>query len=147
MHYALSPGSVTEVLFVCVHNAGRSQMAAGLLKQLAPGRVEVRSAGSEPADRLNPNVVKAMDEIGIDINDQQSKSLDRFIGQKWDFVIPVCEEGAAACPMIPGEHVIERWQFDDLAAAGGTDEERLAVFRRVRDEIADKVRDFLVRHP
>jgi len=88
-----------------------------------------------------------MEEIGIDINDQQSKTLERYIGQHWDFVIPVCEEGAATCPMIPGSHVIERWQFDDPSQASGTDEQRVAVFRRVRDEIASKVRDFLARHP
>jgi len=121
-------------------------MAEGLLRALGGPEWEAHSAGVE-ATFVRLEAIEAMDEIGIDINDQQSKSLDRFIGQDWDFVIPVCEEGAAACPMIPGQHVIERWQFDDPAAASGTDEERLAVFRRVRDEIAEKVRDFLARHP
>lgn len=107
---------------------------------------EANSAGVE-ATFVRLEAIEAMEEIGIDINDQQSKRLDRFIGQHWDFVIPVCEEGAAVCPMIPGQHVVERWQFNDPAAAGGTDEQRLAVFRRVRDEIAEKVKDFLARHP
>ena len=75
------------------------------------------------------------------------RGLERYVGQPWDFVIPVCEEGAAACPVIPGDHVFERWQFDDPATASGTDEQRLAIYRRVRDEIAEQVRDFLARHP
>jgi arsenate reductase len=120
-------------------------MAEGLLRASGGPEWEAHSAGVE-ATFVRLEAIEAMDEIGIDINDQQSKSLDRFIGQDWDFVIPVCEEGAAACPMIPGQHVIERWQFDDPAATIGTDEERLAVFRRVRDEIAEKVKDFLARH-
>ena len=121
-------------------------MAEGLLRHKGGERFEVFSAGTKPT-QVRPEAITVMDEIGIDINDQQSKNLDRFIGQHWDFVIPVCDEGAAACPMIPGQHVVERWQFDDPAAAMGTDEQRLAVFQRVRDEIAEKVRDFLARHP
>jgi len=107
---------------------------------------EANSAGVE-ATFVRLEAIEAMEEIGIDINDQQSKGLERYIGQHWDFVISVCEEGAAACPMIPGDHVVEHWQFDDPANASGTDEQRLAVFRRVRDEIAEKVKDFLAGHP
>jgi arsenate reductase len=121
-------------------------MAEGMLRTWGGSEWEAHSAGVE-ATFVRLEAIEAMEEIGIDINDQQSKSLDRFIGQRWDFVVPVCEEGAAACPMIPGQHVVERWQFDDPAAASGTDEQRLEVFRRVRDEIAAKVKDFLARHP
>jgi arsenate reductase len=119
-------------------------MAEGMLRAWGGRDWEAYSAGVE-ATFVRLEAIEAMEEIGIDINDQQSKSLDRFVGQRWDFVIPVCEEGAAACPMIPGQHVVERWQFDDPAQATGTDEQRLVIFRRVRDEIAAKVKDFLAR--
>ena len=120
-------------------------MAEGMLRAWGAPDWEAASAGVE-ATFVRLEAIEAMEEIGIDINDQQSKSLDRFIGERWDYVIPVCEEGAAACPSIPGEHVVEPWQFDDPAASTGTDAERVAVFRRVRDEIAASVRGFLARH-
>jgi len=135
-----------RILFICTHNSARSQMAEGMLRAWGGPGWDVHSAGVE-SSFVRLEAIEVMDEIGVDINDQQSKTLERYIGQHWDCVIPVCAEGAAACPMIPGTHVIERWQFDDPSAAPGTDEERLAVFRRVRDEIAAKVRDFLARYP
>ena len=135
-----------RILFICTHNSTRSQMAEGMVRAWGGSEWDPHSAGVE-LSFVRLEAIEVMDEIGIDINDQQSKTLERYIGQEWDFVVPVCEEGAAACPMIPGSHVIERWQFDDPAAASGTDEERLAVFRRVRDEIAAKVREFLADHP
>jgi arsenate reductase len=135
-----------RVLFICTHNSARSQMAEGMLRAWGGSQWEAHSAGVEPSF-LRLEAIEVMDELDIDINDQQSKGLDRYVGQKWDYVIPVCEEGAAACPTLPGDHEIERWQFDDPAAASGTDQERVEAFRRVRDEIAVKVRDFLARHP
>jgi arsenate reductase (thioredoxin) len=121
-------------------------MAEGMLRAWGGPEWEAHSAGVE-SSFVRLEAIQAMEEIGIDINDQQSKSLERYLGRKWDFVVPVCEEGAAVCPMIPGSHVVERWQFDDPGAAKGGDEERMDVFRRVRDEIAVKVRQFLGRHP
>lgn len=135
-----------RVLFICTHNSARSQMAEGMLRAWGGPEWDAHSAGVE-SSFVRLEAIEVMEEIGIDINDQQSNTLERYIGQHWDFVIPVCEEGAAACAMIPGSHVIERWQFDDPSQASGTDEQRLAVFRRVRDEIASKVKDFLARHP
>jgi arsenate reductase len=135
-----------RVLFICTHNSSRSQMAEGMLREWGGPAWEAHSAGVAPTF-VRLEAIEVMEEIGIDINDQQAKPIDRFAGQKWEFVIPVCEEGAAACPLIPGDHVVERWQFDDPSAAPGTDEERLAVFRRVRDEIAANLRDFLARNP
>jgi arsenate reductase len=135
-----------RVLFICTHNSARSQMAEAMLRAWGGSHWEAHSAGVE-ASFVRLEAIEVMDELDIDINDQQSKGLDRYVGQKWDYVIPVCEEGAAACPMLPGDHEIERWQFDDPAAAAGTDQQRVEVFRRVRDEIAVKVRDFLARHP
>jgi arsenate reductase len=130
MHYAVADGSVTDVLFVCVHNAGRSQMAAGILDQLAGGRIQVRSAGSEPADRLNPAVVEAMREIGIDISREGPKLLTNPMVKEADVVITMgCGD---ACPIYPGKRY-EDWELEDPA---GKD---LATVRRIREEIKDRV--------
>ena len=120
-----------EVLFVCVHNAGRSQMAAGLLNQLAAGRVEVRSAGSEPADRLNPVVIEAMREIGIDVSREFPKPLTGAMVKAADVVVTMgCGD---ACPIYPGKRY-EDWELEDPA---GKD---LDTVRRIRDAIAGRVR-------
>lgn len=119
-----------QVLFVCVHNAGRSQMAAGLLRERASDRVEVRSAGSEPADQLNPAVVEAMGEIGIDISVQRPKGLDDGMVREADVVITMgCGD---ACPIYPGKRY-EDWDLDDPS---GKD---LETVRRIRDEIRRRV--------
>jgi arsenate reductase len=123
-----------EVLFVCVHNAGRSQMAAGLLEQRAGDRVRVLSAGSEPADRLNPAVVEAMEEIGLDISAERPKKLETEMVRESDIVITMgCGD---ACPIFPGKRY-EDWDLEDPA---GKDLEKV---RRIRDEIAERV-DVLV---
>ena len=120
-----------EVLFVCVHNAGRSQMAAALLDHLAAGRVTVRSAGSEPADRINPDVVAAMGELGLDVSRELPKPLTGEAVQAADVVITMgCGD---ACPIYPGKRY-EDWELDDPAQ---TD---LAGVRRIRDDIAARVR-------
>ena len=122
--------AVPEVLFVCVHNAGRSQMAAALLDQRAAGRVTVRSAGSEPADRINPRVVTAMDEIGLDVSRLFPKPLTTDAVQAADVVITMgCGD---ACPIYPGKRY-EDWELDDPADAD------LDGVRRIRDEIARRV--------
>jgi protein-tyrosine-phosphatase len=122
---------IAEVLFVCVHNAGRSQMAAGLLNQLAAGRVHVRSAGSEPADRLNPKVIEAMREIGVDVTQEFPKPLTGAMVKAADVVITMgCGD---ACPIYPGKRY-EDWELEDPA---GKD---LDTVRRIRDEIAGRVR-------
>ncbi|HEX9096756.1 MAG TPA: arsenate reductase ArsC [Candidatus Dormibacteraeota bacterium] len=121
---------VPEVLFVCVHNAGRSQMAAGLLNKRAEGRVHVRSAGSTPADELNPMVVEAMREIGIDISQEFPKPLSDEFVRAADVVITMgCGD---ACPIYPGKRY-EDWELDDPA---GQD---LETVRRIRDEIDSRV--------
>jgi arsenate reductase len=119
-----------EVLFVCVHNAGRSQMAAALLERKAEGRVRVISAGTEPADRLNPAVVEAMSEIGIDISAERPKRLEDGMVRESDVVITMgCGD---ACPFYPGKRY-EDWELEDPA---GKD---LETVRRIRDEIAGRV--------
>jgi arsenate reductase len=122
---------IPEVLFVCIHNAGRSQMAAGLLYQLAAGRVHVRSAGSEPASELNPTVVEAMREIGVDVTQEYPKPLTGAMVRAADVVITMgCGD---ACPIYPGKRY-EDWELEDPA---GKD---LDTVRRIRDEIAGRIR-------
>jgi arsenate reductase len=126
--------SSPEVLFVCVHNAGRSQMAAGLLDKLAAGRVHVRSAGSDPADRPNPNVVAAMAEVGVDLEREFPKPITDEAVREADVVITMgCGD---ACPIHPGKRY-EDWELEDPA---GKD---LDTVRRIRDEIAARVDDLL----
>jgi arsenate reductase len=117
-------------------------MAEGLLRHLAGGRFEVASAGTHPAG-LNPGAVEVMQEIGLDISRQESKSVDRFLGQRFDYVITVCDRAKEACPVFPGAERLLHWSFDDPARAEGTEDERRRVFRRVRDEIAERVNRFV----
>ncbi len=117
-------------------------MAEGWLRKLAGERIEVASAGSKPAG-LNPVTVQVMAERGADISAHQSKSVDVFAGQKFDFVITVCDNARQSCPVFPGEGVRLHWNLQDPAAAQGTEQQRLAVFRRVRDQIEEKVRELL----
>jgi arsenate reductase (thioredoxin) len=130
----MTQGHVPEVLFVCVHNAGRSQMAAGLLSKRGGGRVHVRSAGSTPASQLNPRVVEAMTEIGIDISREFPKPLTDDYVRAADVVITMgCGD---ACPIYPGKRY-EDWELDDPA---GKD---LETVRRIRDEIDARVRTLI----
>ena len=123
-----------EVLFVCVHNAGRSQMAAALLDHYAEGRVHVRSAGSAPADEINPDVVAAMSELGIDVSKEFPKALTDEVVRAADAVITMgCGD---ACPVYPGKRY-EDWEIDDPA------ETDLGGVRRIRDDISDRVRGLL----
>ena len=123
-----------RVLVLCTHNSARSQMAEGFIRALAGNRLEVESAGTE-ATRVHPLAVRAMDEVGIDLRGHTSKTLDRFLDDKWDCVITVCDSANERCPLFPGAAARLHWSFDDPSAAQGTDEERLAAFRRVRDAI------------
>lgn len=126
------PESIPEVLFVCVHNAGRSQMAAALLERHAGGRITVRSAGSEPASELNPMVVVAMYELGIDIANQVPKPLTGAAVRAADVVITMgCGD---ACPIFPGKRYLD-WELDDPAG------KRLEEVRVIRDEIDRRVRE------
>ena len=127
---------------LCTHNSARSQMAEGFLRALAGERFEVESAGTE-ATRVHPLAIRAMDEVGIDLRRHTSKTLDRFLGEAWDYVITVCDSANERCPLFPGAAARLHWSFDDPSAAQGTEEERLAMFRRVRDDIRDRLRAWL----
>ncbi|WP_200300978.1 arsenate reductase ArsC [Streptomyces adelaidensis] len=130
----LSPSPRPSVLFVCVHNAGRSQMAAAFLTHLAGGQVEVRSAGSAPADTVNPSVVEAMKEIGVDLSTQSPKLLTTDAVQASDVVITMgCGD---ACPVFPGKRYLD-WRLDDPAGQG------VEAVRPIRDAIEHRVRDLI----
>jgi|SRR5271165_4916549 len=132
------------VLFLCTGNSCRSQMAEGWLRYYAGERAKVFSAGTKPAE-LNPMAVAVMREAGVDISAHISKHVDAVTGQDFLFVITVCDAAREACPVFPGALYQLHWSFEDPAAAAGTDEERLRVFRRVRDEIRDRVSEFAQR--
>jgi len=132
-----------RVLFLCTHNSARSQMAEGLLRKLAGDRFEVASAGTE-ATHVRPLAIEAMAELGIDISKQESKTLDRYLGEPFDAVITVCDQAAEACPVFPGARRRLHWSFPDPSKAAGTREEQLAVYRQVRDDLAKHIADELV---
>ncbi len=131
-----------RVLFLCTGNSARSQMAEGYLRQLAGDRFEVCSAGTRPVG-LNPKAVAAMREIGIDISKHHSKSVDEFGGQRFDYVITVCDSAKESCPIFPGATERLHYSFEDPAAANGAAKEQMAGFRRVRDDIGDTLREFI----
>jgi arsenate reductase (thioredoxin) len=136
---------MTKVLFLCVHNSARSQMAEAFLKKHGGGRFEAESAGLEPG-KLNPHVVKAMAEVGIDISGNQTKSVwDLFKAEKvYQIVVAVCsKEAAERCPIFPGLSKKLHWPFDDPSALTGSEEEIMAGVRRIRDQIEDAVRAFV----
>ncbi len=132
-----------RVLFLCTHNSARSQMAEGLLRHLAGDRFEAHSAGTE-ATHVRPLAIRAMDEIGVDISGQESKTLERYLGEPFDYVITVCDDANESCPYFPGAKKRLHWSLPDPSAAKGSEEERLAVFLSVRDQLRDRVRTELV---
>lgn len=131
-----------RVLFLCTHNSTRSQMAEGLLRALAGDDFEVFSAGTEQT-KVQPLAIDAMREIGIDISSHSSKTLDAFKGQTFDYVITVCDRANESCPIFPGDTQRIHWSFDDPTAETGSDEHRLRTFRRVRNEIQQRLRTFV----
>jgi len=138
-----------KVLFVCVHNAGRSQMAEALLRKLGGSSFEVASAGFEPRP-VNPLVVEAMKLIGIDIGDAKSKSVfDLFrAGRYFDYVVTVCDESSAErCPIFPGMTRRLGWSFDDPSGFKGTHDQQLKQAIRVRDEIQERIGTWLADLP
>ena len=127
-----------RVLFICTHNSARSQMAEGLLRHLGDERFEVFSAGTE-ATYVRPMVIRAMAELGIDISQQLSKTLDRYLSEPFNDVITVCDSAAEACPVFPGAALRRHWSFEDPSKATGSESEQLEVYRRVRDEIRSRI--------
>jgi len=138
-----APGPKQTVLFICSHNAARSQMAEALLKAKYGDRYEVFSAGVEPAKQIYPLAAKVMQEIGLDISRNRLKSVDEFIrpGVTYDYVVTVCDAAAKDCPYIPAKQQVHK-PFADPTRYFGTDEERLANMRKMRDELAWWIEDF-----
>ena len=135
-----------RVLFLCTGNSCRSHMAEGLLRALGRDRFEVFSAGAKPAGYVHPLAIRAMQELNIDISRHTSKSLDVFDGQNFDYLITVCDNAREACPAYSGAAQQLHWSFDDPAHAPGTEEEKLRIFRRVRNEIRHHIQQFLANH-
>ncbi len=123
------------ILILCTGNSCRSHLAEGILRQALGKDFHVASAGSKPAGHVHPFAIRAMAEIGIDISGHHSKHLDEFLGQNVDTVITVCGNTDQVCPMFPGQVNRHHFPFEDPALAAGTDDEKMALFRRVRDEI------------
>jgi arsenate reductase len=135
----------TKILFICVHNSARSQMAEAFLKKFAGERFEAESAGLEPGV-LNPLAVKAMGEVGIDISANPTRLVYDLLrqGQWYSWVITVCDESQAeACPIFPGVNRRQHWSFPDPAAFIGSEKEKLEQVRKLRDRIAGKVKEWL----
>jgi arsenate reductase len=130
-----------RVLILCTGNSARSQMAEGLLRHDAGDRFAVESAGTKPG-QVRPEAIAVMEEIGIDISGHRSKSVDEFAGQNFDYVLTVCDNANEACPLYPDQTNRLHRNFEDPAALKGTEELRLALFRRVRDEIRTYLKTF-----
>ena len=131
-----------RVLILCTGNSARSQMAEGLLRNIAGDRFEVESAGTI-ASFVRPQAIAAMAEIGIDISGHRSKCLDEFLDTEFEYVITVCDNANDSCPVFPGNARRIHWSFDDPAEAKGDDEDVAEVFRRVRNEISERLRSFV----
>jgi arsenate reductase (thioredoxin) len=131
-----------RVLFLCTHNSSRSQMAEGFLRALAPGRYEVASAGTEKTS-VHPLAIRAMAERGIDISQHTSKLYSELRPDRWDYLITVCDDANERCPFIPVAVTRLHWSFEDPSRATGSEEARLAVFRRVRDLIEARIAAWL----
>ena len=131
-----------RVLFVCTGNSARSVMAEALLRHHGGRAFEVDSAGTEPKG-INPLTIRVLADAGIDASWARSKSVTEFLGQPFDFVITVCDQARQTCPVFPGVHESLHWDYEDPAAAEGTDEERLAVFRGVFIQLSERINQFI----
>ena len=133
---------MTRVLFLCTHNSARSQMAEGFLRAMAGDRFESGSAGTEKTS-VNALAIRAMAELGIDLGEHTSKLYADVASGAWDYLITVCDDANERCPWVPGSVKRLHWSFPDPSRATGSEEERLAVFRRVRDQIQERLTDWL----
>jgi arsenate reductase (thioredoxin) len=135
-----------KVLFLCTGNSARSQIAEGLMKSMGGEQWEVKSAGIL-ASYLHPLAIRVMDEVGIDISKQTSKSQSQFLTEEFDYIITLCDHAAMACPNFPGQENRLHWSIEDPAMAIGKMDERAMVFRRTRDEIRARIGRFLRSQP
>lgn len=138
----MSGRRLKRVLILCTGNSARSQMAEGLLRNMAGDRIEVASAGVAPT-QVRPEAIEAMKEIGIDISNHRSKSVDELIMQAFDYVITVCDNANQHCPTFPGACRRIHWSIEDPAAVAGNDKTRLEAFRRARNELGERLDKFI----
>jgi thioredoxin type arsenate reductase len=148
LHPALDPNADSRaerkaaerlrILFLCTHNSARSQMAEGLMRARGGNRVEVYSAGTEPS-QVNPLAIQAMDELGINIRNQESKSMDLFLNQKFDYVITVCDRAKDACPVFPGAPEQIHWSFPDPSEASGGPDKKLKAFQETAQGLSQRI--------
>ena len=131
-----------RVLILCTGNSARSQMAEGLLRSMGGDKFEVESAGTV-ASFVRPQAIAAMAEIDIDITGHHSKCLDEFLGTAFDHIITVCDNANQTCPAFPGKARRTHWSLEDPAEAVGTEEEKLAAFRTIRDQLIVKIKEFI----
>ena len=134
--------NMRRVLILCTGNSARSQMAEGLLRHMAGDRFDVRSAGTKPSS-VRPEAVQVLGELGIDISGYRSKSVDEFLREPFDSILTVCDNAKANCPFFPGQAKRIHWSLDDPAALSGSDAERLDAFRRSRDQIRERLLEFI----
>ena len=131
-----------RVLFVCTGNSARSVMAEALLRSRGGADFEVHSAGTEPKG-INPLTLRTLAEAGIDASWARSKSVTKYLGQRFDYVVTVCDQARQVCPVFPGVHQSLHWGYEDPAEATGTEEERLAIFRRVFIQMGERINQFI----
>jgi arsenate reductase len=130
-----------RILVLCTGNSARSQMGEGLFRHEGRGAFEVASAGTKPS-HVRPEAIAVMRELGIDISGHRSKSVDEFAGQAFDYVVTVCDNARDSCPAFPAGTARIHWSLEDPAAVEGGEEERLAAFRRIRDQLHERVKAF-----
>ena len=130
-----------RILVLCTGNSARSQMGEGLFRHEGRGACEVASAGTNPSE-VRPEAIAVMKEIGIDIAGQRSKSIKEFDGQAFDFVVTVCDSARDNCPVFPARTERIHWSLEDPAAIRGSEAERLAAFRKIRDQLRERVQAF-----
>jgi arsenate reductase (thioredoxin) len=135
-------GVPIRVLFVCTHNSARSQIAEALLTRYGGADFEVHSAGTE-ATRVNPFAIRVLAEASIDWSAARSKTITEFLDQRFDYVITVCDRARETCPVFPGSTNTLHWGLDDPSEVEGTDEQKLAAFRRTEQEVAARLRPFI----
>lgn len=127
-----------RVLFLCTHNSARSQMAEGLLRARSKGRIQVFSAGNEPS-RVHPLAIRALNDLGIDISMQRSKSLTEFLGQEFDYVITVCDKARETCPFCPGSPQRIHWSLPDPSAVEGNEDTRYQAFKDIAMQLDNQI--------
>ena len=138
-----TPARPIRVLFVCTGNSARSVMAEALLRHRGGDDFEVHSAGTEPKG-INPLTLRTLAEVGIDASWARSKSVTEFLGQRFDYVVTVCDQARQSCPVFPGVHESLHWGYEDPAAVQGTDEQRMIVFRQVLTQIGERINQFIL---